>query len=261
VVARIIIDACHWLPVSMEFNVLGQADRWEYRDWNSSSLGFNHKFPHSCVHYPAGGGRHSYTIYYSTLNSGDGNTVRDKVENDYLYAFPKTSIVPRCNKFYPKGSLDISRPAAVKMIHARSGHLLVRPLIDGKDIGYFLLDTGASGLGICPKQVASNSSTERNWSTYSFIHLAKRNKLESKKAENLVYVHSNLCILSHKIEGYIRGPNNLWDIDPESSDFDTSAATLSQISRLGIDEEESGSIAQGMESEDTKYFECFINYL
>ncbi|KAH9320570.1 hypothetical protein KI387_015209, partial [Taxus chinensis] len=96
--------------------------------------------------------------------------------------------------------------------------------------------------------VASNSSVERNWSTYSFIHLAKRNKLASKKAKDLVYVHSNLRILSHKSEAYVRGPNKLWDIDPETSDFDASAATLSQLSLLGIDEEESGSFAEGRES-------------
>ncbi|KAH9296658.1 hypothetical protein KI387_044238 [Taxus chinensis] len=97
-------------------------------------------------------------------------------------------------------------------------------------------------------QVASNSSAERNWSTYSFIHSVKRNKLASKKAEDLVYVHSNLRILSHKSEAYVRGPNKLWDIEPETSDFDASAATLSQLSLLGIDEEESGSFAEGRES-------------
>ena len=35
-------------------------------------------------------------------------------------------------------------------------------------------------------QVASSSSVERNWSTYGFIHSVKRNRLESKKAEELV---------------------------------------------------------------------------
>ncbi|XP_057816370.1 uncharacterized protein LOC131029744 isoform X2 [Cryptomeria japonica] len=115
-------------------------------------LSFSHKFPHSCVHYPAEGGIDSYTVKYSTLNSGGGNSAKDEVETDYMYAFPKTSIVPRSNKYYPQASLDSNCDPAVKMVRARSGHLLVRPLIDGKDIGYFLLDTGASGLGICQKQ-------------------------------------------------------------------------------------------------------------
>eukprot|EP01018_Ginkgo_biloba_P020946 Gb_12097 [translate_table: standard] len=38
-------------------------------------------------------------------------------------------------------------------------------------------------------QVVSSSSCERNWSTYSFIHSVKRNRLGSKKVENLVFKH------------------------------------------------------------------------
>ncbi|KAH9316504.1 hypothetical protein KI387_025131, partial [Taxus chinensis] len=52
-------------------------------------------------------------------------------------------------------------------------------------------------------QVASNSSAERNWSTYSFIHSAKRNKLGSKKAEDLVLylvqsavTNTSLCLVT-----------------------------------------------------------------
>ncbi len=41
-------------------------------------------------------------------------------------------------------------------------------------------------------QVASSSTAERNWSTFSFIHSIKRNRLTSKRAEKLVYVHSGL---------------------------------------------------------------------
>jgi hypothetical protein len=36
------------------------------------------------------------------------------------------------------------------------------------------------------------SAAERNWSTYSFIHSIKRNRLSSKRAEKLVAVHSTL---------------------------------------------------------------------
>ncbi|XP_057820983.2 uncharacterized protein LOC131033730 [Cryptomeria japonica] len=57
-------------------------------------------------------------------------------------------------------------------------------------------------------QVASSSSSERNWSTYSFIHSIKHNKLHSKKAEDsedLVYVHSNLRLLTHKDNTFKQG--------------------------------------------------------
>jgi predicted aspartyl protease len=36
---------------------------------------------------------------------------------------------------------------------ARSSHVLVRPTIDGLDVGPFILDTGASGLVISSRRV------------------------------------------------------------------------------------------------------------
>ncbi|XP_027364746.1 uncharacterized protein LOC113871850 [Abrus precatorius] len=53
-------------------------------------------------------------------------------------------------------------------------------------------------------QPCSSSCCERNWSTYSFIHSMKRNKMDPKRAEDLVYVHSNLRLLSRKEEKYTK---------------------------------------------------------
>ncbi|XP_057823454.1 DNA-(apurinic or apyrimidinic site) endonuclease isoform X1 [Cryptomeria japonica] len=50
--------------------------------------------------------------------------------------------------------------------------------------------------------LSHSSASKRNWSTYSFIHSIKRNRLYSKKAEDLVYVHSNLQLFTHKESGY-----------------------------------------------------------
>ena len=41
-------------------------------------------------------------------------------------------------------------------------------------------------------QPCSSSCAERNWSTYKFIHSLKTNKMAPARAEDLVYVHSNL---------------------------------------------------------------------
>lgn len=49
--------------------------------------------------------------------------------------------------------------------------------------------------------VASSSSSERNWSTYSFIHSLKINRFRLKKAENLVYIHSTLLLIYRKDQG------------------------------------------------------------
>ena len=45
-------------------------------------------------------------------------------------------------------------------------------------------------------QPCSSSCCEINWSIYNFIHSMKRNKMTSHRAEDLVYVHNNLRLLS-----------------------------------------------------------------
>jgi hypothetical protein len=66
-------------------------------------------------------------------------------------------------------------------------------------------------------QVASSLAAERNWSTYSFIHSIKKNRLTSKRAEKLVYVHSSLRLLTRKAPEYLEGPAARWDVDLEDA--------------------------------------------
>ena len=61
-------------------------------------------------------------------------------------------------------------------------------------------------------QPTSSSCCERNWSSYSFIHSFRRNKLLSKRAEDLVFVHNNLRLLSIASHEYSEGENKLWDV-------------------------------------------------
>jgi len=49
-------------------------------------------------------------------------------------------------------------------------------------------------------QPISSSSAKRICSTYEYIHSAKRNKLNAKTANKLVFVHSNLLLLSSHSE-------------------------------------------------------------
>lgn len=67
-------------------------------------------------------------------------------------------------------------------------------------------------------QVSSASACERNWSTYGFIHSTKRNRLGHKKADDLVYVHSNLRLISRKEPSYSSGPCQAWDVLEEDRD-------------------------------------------
>ena len=81
-------------------------------------------------------------------------------------------------------------------------------------------------------QVASSSSAERNWSTYGFIHSVKRNRLGAAKAEDLVYVHSNLRLISHSNPEYKKGPSRMWDVGPEISDLNMTLNAMTHLNLL-----------------------------
>jgi hypothetical protein len=45
----------------------------------------------------------------------------------------------------------------------------------------------------------SASSCEQNWSMYSFVHSKTRNCLGVEKAEALVYIYTNSCLLRQRV--------------------------------------------------------------
>ncbi|XP_050379561.1 uncharacterized protein LOC126796890 [Argentina anserina] len=61
-------------------------------------------------------------------------------------------------------------------------------------------------------QPCSSSCCEINWSTYSFIQGLKRNKLEPKRAQDLVYVHTNLRLLAKAEPTYYKDRDSMWDL-------------------------------------------------
>ncbi|KAL4383909.1 hypothetical protein GQ457_15G017470 [Hibiscus cannabinus] len=78
-------------------------------------------------------------------------------------------------------------------------------------------------------QPISSSSAERVWSTYSYIHNIKRNRLNAKRADKLVFIHSNIRLLSRFTTSYKEGPCKKWVIDPESTYFDDSIVRLEDL--------------------------------
>jgi Protein of unknown function (DUF 659)/hAT family C-terminal dimerisation region len=67
----------------------------------------------------------------------------------------------------------------------------------------------------CLSQVSSASSCERNWSLYDFVHSKKRNRLDPGRAASLVYVHSNLRLLSKVKDNGSETDFYKWD-EPDS---------------------------------------------
>nr|CAD1831664.1 unnamed protein product [Ananas comosus var. bracteatus] len=90
-------------------------------------------------------------------------------------------------------------------------------------------------------QPCSSSYCERNWSTYSFIHSMKRNKIMPQRAEDLVYVHTNLRLLSRRAPEYIKGETKMWDVGRDSFDTFDSVGLL-EIANLSLDEPDLESV-------------------
>ena len=71
----------------------------------------------------------------------------------------------------------------------------------------------------------------------------KHNRLGSKKAEGLVFVHTNLCLLSHKNYHYKERATKLWDVAFECAVLD---ATLHDLTTVGDGDDY--SVARGASS-------------
>lgn len=84
-------------------------------------------------------------------------------------------------------------------------------------------------------QPSSSSCAERNWSTYSFVHSVRRNKMTPQRAEDLVYIHSNLRLLSRKFPQYKVGETKMWDIGGDTFDSLEDVEVL-EIASLSLDE-------------------------
>ncbi|CAL1355405.1 unnamed protein product [Linum trigynum] len=70
-------------------------------------------------------------------------------------------------------------------------------------------------------QSVNTSCAERVWSTYSFIHSVKRNRLNTDRAESLVYVHYNNRLLTRYREDYEKEYKD-WDyyVEDDMINFD-----------------------------------------
>ncbi len=68
---------------------------------------------------------------------------------------------------------------------------------------------------------ATSAASERNWSTYNFIHSKLRNRMVIDRAEKLVYIYWNIRILRKlemplTVKELIKSCVNFNDLDKES---------------------------------------------
>ena len=67
----------------------------------------------------------------------------------------------------------------------------------------------------------------------------KRNKSTPQRAEDLVYVHNNLRLLSRRSPNYDEGEYKIWDIGGDGFDsIDMENAEIFEIANISLDEPE-----------------------
>ncbi|KAF2315478.1 hypothetical protein GH714_039842 [Hevea brasiliensis] len=102
-------------------------------------------------------------------------------------------------------------------------------------------------------QPISSSSAERNWSTYSYIHNVKRNRLNCTRADKLVFIHSNIRLQSRFFESYVTGPHKRWDMDPENSYLEDSAVKLEDMGWRSLDDDNDFDVTETIEEDEDNY--------
>ncbi|XP_010240053.1 uncharacterized protein LOC100843939 isoform X2 [Brachypodium distachyon] len=88
------------------------------------------------------------------------------------------------------------------------------------------------------QQFASSSCAERNWSTYGLMHSTTGNRLNPGHAEDLLFVHQNLRLISRKSTEYSSGPTRFWDIGGDTHEIFGGGAHFLEEAVLSLDEPE-----------------------
>ena len=83
----------------------------------------------------------------------------------------------------------------------------------------------------------------------------KRNKMTPQRAEDLVFVHNNLRLLSRRSPQYMEGNTKLWDIGGDGFDS-LEGAGLLEIATLSLDEPDMESVLFTDEGEGNEDVDC-----
>ena len=167
IVASMYVDTREWLPTRMRMRVCGDDESWFYEDWknvggSNASAGAAKPYPALTTLKGAAGGTQTFRTDGARANSGVGPGYYRRpgtLPGDAFGSFPAKTQLAATDEdgFDNAGSVrfDAKKRPEVNIEEAKSSHVLVRPLIDGVDVGPFILDTGASGL------VISGAAAER----------------------------------------------------------------------------------------------------
>ena len=176
--AVIAIDGATYLPKRVTARVCGDEETWTFAEWaplRDFAAGGADASPRREARDPGGamypgltvlegsaGGKQTFRVTGARHNSGVGEAFyrppsrarsRNDDETDPASDPTRVSRPSDARRREPAenaGGVSFSEGISPEVVieRARSSHVLVRPVIDGVDVGPFILDTGASGLVI-----------------------------------------------------------------------------------------------------------------
>jgi len=127
------IDPLTWLPTSAEFEIASSKTSIVLSDWRQAGP--------NRVPFLAKVTDEGLTDTYRVEDARTGES------NSSAYTMPTTTPIDV--------SYDGAVPAAIETKRAVSGHILVHPRLNGKDVGWFILDSGADSMVIDQKTADS----------------------------------------------------------------------------------------------------------
>ena len=134
VTGTVVLDGTTLHPQELHLPVCGDMEKWQYQDWESYLADV--RFPRESVHVASAGGTHNFVVDSSEYAAPGSDAL--------LYRIPVVPPVPHGTSYSTDGAW------VVPAWRSASGHVLVKPKIDGKEVGLFILDTGASGFVVEP---------------------------------------------------------------------------------------------------------------
>ena len=144
--ARLEVCTRTWRPLDLTLPVCGDIEKTTYQGFASMHQGEDGAmavvYPQHTVQVASGGGQNEYWANKCYLRGAE-----EKSEGPFdIFTVPEVPIFPSDTSF------DSEARREIDYFQARSGHIVVKPQINGKDIpGMMILDTGASGFVITKK--------------------------------------------------------------------------------------------------------------
>jgi hypothetical protein len=189
--ALLSIDSTTWLPVHLKYLTPGKTQTWALSNYQKH---FGVQVPFNMIAV-----NENATTRYLVEN-----VARDKPASD---AFTLSRGLPKDTEW----NRDASPNVEIK--RARTGHLLVRPLIEGQPAGWFLLDSGAGAMVITPK-IADRAQMESfgkvpvrgvGGTIQSPFRRGKRFELGQLVVQNPLYIEIDFTAISRAIGEEVAG--------------------------------------------------------